>query len=95
MSAAGATYPTYQGHRISGPSHLAGPFLHRPYFFPSFLRKQESMQPLGNPERLDSCLRRNDGGWERHGAVLLLSAARLNAMALVIPIQRFFAIKIL
>jgi hypothetical protein len=28
---------------------------------PSFLRKQESMLPPGNPERLDSCLRRNDG----------------------------------
>jgi hypothetical protein len=48
---------------------------HRPYFYPSFLRQQESMQPSENPEKLDSCLRRNDGGWEKHGAVLWLSAA--------------------
>jgi hypothetical protein len=58
-----------QGHRI----WLV--FSPRPYFNPSFLRKQESMKPSENHERLDSCLRRNDGIWEGRGAVLWLSAA--------------------
>jgi hypothetical protein len=70
-------YIPCQGNRIRGfPFDNKGAFaLSAPNFYPSFLRKQESMPPPGIHERLDSCLRGNDGIWEVRRTVPVSSAA--------------------
>jgi hypothetical protein len=86
---AGCSTRAYQVLPNIRPSHLAGVL--PPYFNPSFLRKQESMKPSENHERLDSCLCRNDGGmgrtWRR---ALVKRRSRPKEMARLPNRQRHF-----